>query len=110
MNSLFQHGENMNGIVCINKDEGMTSFDVIRTLKRKYRYKFGHSGTLDPNATGLLLVAVNKATKALNYIDAEDKVYVGTCQLGIKTDTGDIWGQTLNIKPLNSINQSRLES
>ncbi|NLW15085.1 MAG: tRNA pseudouridine(55) synthase TruB [Erysipelothrix sp.] len=85
----------MDGIVCVNKPQNMTSFDVIRILRRKYGVKAGHSGTLDPNATGLLLIAVNKGTKALNYIEAEDKVYVGTCTLGLKTDTGDIWGETL---------------
>lgn len=87
----------------------MTSFDVLRQLKFKYKVKLGHSGTLDPNATGLLIVAVNKATKALNYIEAEDKVYTATCQLGLKTDTGDIWGETIEEKKPQVIDQDKLK-
>ncbi len=100
----------MDGIICINKKQNMTSFDVIRQLRFKYRCKLGHSGTLDPQATGLLLVAVGKATKALNYIEAEDKVYIGTCKLGLKTDTGDIWGETLERKTPQTIDKTKLET
>lgn len=87
----------------------MTSFDVLRIIRSKYRVKLGHSGTLDPNATGLLIVAINKATKALNYIEAEDKVYTATCTLGTITDTGDIWGEVLKEKTPQPINLEKLQ-
>ena len=86
----------MNGIICINKPKGKTSFDVVRYIQRELKVKAGHSGTLDPNATGVLVVAINKATKALQFLGLEDKVYTATLKLGIKTDTGDVWGETID--------------
>ena len=86
----------MNGIICINKPKGKTSFDVVRYIQRELKVKAGHSGTLDPNATGVLIVAINKATKALQFLGLEDKVYTATLKLGIKTDTGDVWGETID--------------
>lgn len=85
----------MNGILCINKPAGMTSFDVVAKVRRVFGSKVGHSGTLDPGATGVLVCAVNKATKALNFIGVENKTYQATLRLGIKTHTGDIWGDVL---------------
>lgn len=99
----------MDGIIFINKKQNMTSFDVLRILKRKYQVKLGHSGTLDPNATGLLMVAINKATKALNFMEASDKVYTATCQLGLKTDTGDIWGETIQKQTPRVIESHKLK-
>lgn len=87
--------DNVNGLLCINKEKGMTSFDVVRNIQRKLKVKAGHSGTLDPNATGVLVVAINKATKSLQFLGLEDKVYHATLTFGIQTDTGDIWGETL---------------
>lgn len=86
----------MNGIICINKPKGKTSFDVVRYIQRELKVKAGHSGTLDPNATGILVVAINKATKALQFLGLEDKVYTATLKLGLKTDTGDVWGETID--------------
>ena len=86
----------MNGIICINKPKGKTSFDVVRYIQRELKVKAGHSGTLDPNATGVLIVAINKATKALQFLGLEDKVYTATLKLGLKTDTGDVWGETID--------------
>lgn len=86
----------MNGIICINKPKGKTSFDVVRYIQRELKVKAGHSGTLDPNATGVLVVAINKATKALQFLGLEDKVYTATLKLGLKTDTGDVWGETID--------------
>lgn len=87
----------MNGVIAINKRENMTSFDVVRQIQRKLGVKAGHSGTLDPNATGVLVVAINRATKALRFLEIEDKVYTATVKLGVKTDTGDIWGNVLEM-------------
>ncbi len=100
----------VNGIVCINKPKGMTSFDVIRQIQRKLGVKAGHSGTLDPEASGVLVVAINKATKALQFMEIKDKVYEATLKLGTKTDTGDIWGKILDTKPLTSISEAEVAS
>lgn len=82
----------MNGILCINKPQEMTSFDVVAKVRKLLKVKVGHSGTLDPMATGVLVLAINQATKALPYLGLDDKTYRGKCKLGIKTSTGDIWG------------------
>ena len=66
----------MDGIFLINKEKGCSSFDVIRTLKRKFsEKKMGHTGTLDPFAEGLLIVCLGKATKAIPFLEDDDKDY-----------------------------------
>lgn len=95
----------MQGFISIHKPEGMTSFDVVRKIKRVYKTKAGHCGTLDPNATGLLIVAVGSATKSLPYMGLETKVYEASLKLGLSTDTGDIWGKVLEkreVKPVSN--------
>ncbi len=95
----------MQGFISIHKPEGMTSFDVVRKIKRVYKTKAGHCGTLDPNATGLLIVAVGSATKSLPYMGLETKVYEASLKLGLSTDTGDIWGEVLEkreVKPVSN--------
>jgi tRNA pseudouridine55 synthase len=87
----------MHGIFLIDKPEGMTSFDVIRTLKKQFNItKIGHAGTLDPFATGLLIVLVGHATKLSNHFILEDKVYETTIQFGTHTSTYDYTGDILN--------------
>lgn len=99
----------MNGLLCIDKDEEMTSFDVVRQIKRTFKTKkVGHSGTLDPNATGVLVVAINRATKSLQYLDVYDKVYHAKIKLGMKTHTGDIWGDTIEEKPIENFTEEQL--
>ncbi len=91
--------EKNSGILLINKPAGITSFDVIARLRKQlFTRSLGHTGTLDPNATGLLVVLVNKATKILPYISDKTKVYKATLTFGMKTDTGDIWGKPLEEK------------
>ena len=84
------------GIILINKNEGETSYDVIRKVKTAFRgskiRKFGHAGTLDPFATGLLVVLLGRGTKLSSFIMAESKVYRATLRLGIETDTLDPTG------------------
>ena len=83
----------MDGILVIHKEAGMTSHDVVAQLRRILHIKkIGHSGTLDPQATGVLLVLVGKACKALPYLEDTDKEYIATMRLGEKYDTDDIWG------------------
>lgn len=86
----------MNGIININKPKGITSFDVIRKLRKILKIKkIGHTGTLDPLATGVLLVCVGKATKLAQDIESYEKEYIAEFELGYKTDTYDISGKII---------------
>lgn len=90
----------MNGILVIDKPVGMTSHDVVFQLRKILKTrKIGHSGTLDPNATGVLLVLVGKATKTLPFLEDIDKEYIATLKLGTKTLTDDIWGDVQAQQP-----------
>jgi tRNA pseudouridine55 synthase len=89
------------GVLLIDKPEGMTSHDVVDRLRRKLGMKqIGHAGTLDPNATGLMIMLVGRATKLSQYLMGLDKVYEGTICLGVATDTQDAEGQPLEEKPV----------
>ena len=86
----------MNGIILIDKAEGWTSNDVVMKLRGMLRTRrIGHSGTLDPMATGLLVVFVGRATRAVEFAEQHDKRYVAGLRLGLTTDTQDITGNTL---------------
>ena len=83
----------MNGVIVIDKPENFTSFDVVAVVRRETRQrKTGHTGTLDPNATGVLPILLGSATKAQDIILNHDKSYLATFKLGIVSDTLDIWG------------------
>ncbi len=85
------------GVICINKHQGVTSHTIVNMIRRLYNTKqVGHTGTLDPMATGVLPVMVGRAVKASEYLTAEDKGYIAEMQLGIVTDTGDITGNILS--------------
>ena len=85
------------GILCVKKEEGMTSHDVVNRIRRLYSTKkVGHTGTLDPLATGVLTVLVGRAAKAAEYLVADSKEYIATMRLGLTTDTEDITGNTLS--------------
>ncbi|MGA0351114.1 MAG: tRNA pseudouridine(55) synthase TruB [Acholeplasmataceae bacterium] len=86
----------MDGILLIDKKNQMTSFDVIRQLRKKLGIKkIGHAGTLDPFATGLLIILIGKATKLSDYLLNDDKTYESVFTFGSHTDTYDITGQIL---------------
>ena len=90
----------MNGVVLIRKEKGFTSFDVVAVVRKVLcTKKVGHTGTLDPNATGLLPVLLGSATKAQDVIPCHDKRYRASFRLGIATDTLDIWGEVLEERP-----------
>lgn len=89
----------MNGVLLIDKPQEFTSFDVVAVIRRLAgQKKIGHTGTLDPNATGVLVVLLGNATKAQDLILNHDKTYVADFKLGITTDTLDIWGKVTNEK------------
>lgn len=86
----------MNGILLLNKPEGITSRDVVnKTIKKLGIKKIGHTGTLDPIATGVMVLCVGKATKLVNLLTSENKEYIAEVTLGIRTDTLDITGHIL---------------
>ena len=89
----------MNGFILVNKKKDMTSRDVVNFLiKILNTKKIGHTGTLDPFAEGILLVAVNKGLKVVKLLNYKDKEYIAKVRLGIKTDTLDITGNILEEK------------
>lgn len=86
----------MEGIIAVNKPKGITSFDVIRKLKKILNTeKIGHTGTLDPLATGVMLVCVGRATKLASDLEAKDKIYIADFDIGYATDTYDIEGKKI---------------
>ena len=87
------------GILLLDKEEGMTSRKIDNILQKRFSTsKVGHLGTLDPFATGLLLIAVGKGTKCLPYLDSSKKTYVASLSLGEKTSTGDKDGEIVSTK------------
>lgn len=90
----MQEGQNFSeNILIIDKPKGITSYDIIRRLKPKYPgQKIGHAGTLDPMATGLMIIGIGSGTKKLNEFLKLDKTYEAEVTLGIRTDTSDITG------------------
>ena len=92
----------MNEILVINKDKNYTSRDVVNILNKQFKTKkIGHTGTLDPIATGVLVVCIGRYTKLVNLITSLDKEYIAEIKLGIKTDTLDITGNVLETKEYN---------
>ena len=80
----------------VDKPSGMTSHDVVQHVRRRLSTRAaGHTGTLDPFATGLLVVLVGRATRLARYIEAESKTYLATARLGVRTTTDDLTGQML---------------
>ena len=92
----------MDGIIVINKEKEYTSHDVVAKLKKKLNIsKVGHTGTLDPNATGVLPILIGKGTKFSKYLINHDKIYEVQLELGKKTDTADIEGKVIEEKKVD---------
>ena len=88
---------NVDGVILINKPMGITSHDVVGRIRRLYgTRKVGHTGTLDPMATGVMAVLIGRATKASDFILAEDKKYIAGLTLGLRTDTLDTTGSVIS--------------
>ena len=84
----------MDGVLVIDKPSGPTSFDVVRQVRALLKVKkAGHTGTLDPMATGVLPICLGEATKVAGFITEGDKAYDATIRLGVETDTQDAAGQ-----------------
>jgi len=92
----------MNGVVNVYKEKGYTSHDVVAIIRKRLgRVKTGHTGTLDPQAEGVLLICIGRATKLSDYLMASDKSYRAELILGTTTDTDDHTGQVLSTSPVN---------
>jgi len=99
------------GLLLVNKPSGPTSYDMIRCFKRSIKdKKIGHCGTLDPMATGLLILLVGRATKSQNKIMGQDKIYRITMRFGLKTDSGDATGKTIQTSSLPSLERSSVQN
>lgn len=94
----------MDGILLIHKEAGMTSHDVVMKVRKLlHTKKVGHCGTLDPDATGVLVLCVNKATKAIQFLTADSKEYIAVLSLGKSTDTYDASGKVVEEKEFTGI-------
>lgn len=91
----------MNGIIVINKHKGCTSHDIVYKVKKICNEKVGHTGTLDPMATGVLPLLIGKGTLCSKYLINHDKIYIATIQLGIETDTLDAEGTVISTKEVS---------
>jgi len=99
----------ISGFLLVNKDPGITSSRVVQILKKKFNLnKVGHLGTLDPMATGLLIIAINRATKFASLLLQSEKSYRAEVTLGIQTDTDDAEGEVISFKEVN-LNESEAE-
>jgi tRNA pseudouridine55 synthase len=101
----------IDGVLPIDKASGMTSHDVVAIVRKVLgTKKVGHCGTLDPMATGLLLLTLGKGTKIQDLLMSEDKEYVGTMKLGEMTDSQDADGEITEIRPVPDFTMPQLES
>jgi tRNA pseudouridine55 synthase len=99
------------GVLLVDKAEGMTSHDVVALVRRQLGIKkVGHCGTLDPIATGLLLLTIGRGTKVQDLLMSEDKEYVGTLSLGISTTTQDREGDVVETKPVPHLSEEEIRS
>lgn len=100
----------MNGILIVDKPKGMTSHDVVNIVRRAFNTKrVGHAGTLDPIATGVLVILVGDATKKSETLINDDKNYTSTLRLGFATDTGDASGKVTKICSAEGLNPKTVE-
>ena len=98
------------GILVVNKPMGLTSHDVVQDVRRKFRMQqVGHAGTLDPLATGVLVVLLGRSTKLFNQFVDMDKAYRATLILGTATDSADIQGKVLARSPYEHITREQME-
>ena len=101
----------VDGIILVDKPSGPTSHDVVDKIRRHFALaKVGHAGTLDPQATGLLIIMVGRGTKMADSLMAGDKVYEGVMRLGIATDTQDAMGKAVGGKDPGGITAAMLEA
>ena len=100
----------MDGILLVDKEKGITSRDVVNKISKEFNIKkVGHAGTLDPLATGLMVIGIGKGTKVLELLTSDRKEYIATVKIGIQTDTLDITGKVIEKKNDYNITKKQLE-
>jgi tRNA pseudouridine55 synthase len=101
----------LDGVLLVDKAEGMTSHDVVALIRRKLGIKkVGHCGTLDPIATGLLLLTIGRGTKVQDLLMSEDKEYAGTLMLGITTSSQDRQGEIVDQRPVPGLAENEIRA
>lgn len=101
----------LSGVVVVDKPSGPTSFDVVRRVKGLFKTKrCGHTGTLDPTATGVLPICIGDATKIASFVSEGEKEYDAVVRLGEITDTQDAAGRTLETRPLGDVTEERVRA
>ena len=99
------------GIINVYKPQNMTSHDVVAIMRRTLGIKkIGHTGTLDPMATGVLPICIGKSAKIMEYLDMDIKTYLCTMKLGVITDTQDIWGKILETRDASEITLDQVKA
>jgi tRNA pseudouridine55 synthase len=107
----MSHLVTADGVLLVDKAEGMTSHDVVALVRRQLQVrKVGHCGTLDPIATGLLLITVGRGTKIQDLLMSEDKEYAGTFVLGVTTDTQDRQGEVIQRRPVPALDENQVRA
>src|SRR5882724_2006417 len=100
----MQDFSTLDGAILIDKPAGPTSHDVVDAIRRRFQIKkVGHCGTLDPNATGLLIIVLGRGTKLSEKLMGDDKVYEGTIKFGVTTNSYDVDGEILETKPVQPL-------
>ena len=100
----------INGFLIINKEKGFTSHDYVKQIRKLLQCKkVGHTGTLDPQVTGILPIALGNATRFIQYLP-QKKIYIGVIKLGIQTNTDDIHGEVINSKNWPDLSSDQLEN
>jgi tRNA pseudouridine55 synthase len=104
-------GRDVDGILLLDKPIGMTSNAALQTVKRLFKAsKAGHTGNLDPLATGLLPICFGEATKISTFLLDSDKRYIGTCKFGVRTSTADTEGEILETRPVGKISERQVRA
>ena len=99
-----------NGVILVNKPAGWTSHDVVAFMRARFNIvKAGHCGTLDPAATGLLVIVIGKFTKLSQKFSGEDKIYGGTILLGTETDSQDMDGNVVRTSDYSFVTEEKLK-
>ena len=105
----LQQVKELEGVLLVDKPQGLTSHDVVYRLRRKLQMKkIGHAGTLDPMATGLLIMLIGKATRISQYLMSTDKVYEGEATLGVVTDSQDAEGEMMESRPVPELGEAQV--
>ncbi|MBL9216121.1 MAG: tRNA pseudouridine(55) synthase TruB [Opitutaceae bacterium] len=107
----LQAPKEIEGVLLVDKPRGLTSHDVVYRLRRKLQMKkIGHAGTLDPMATGLLVMLIGKATRISQFLMSADKAYEGEATLGIVTDSQDAEGEVMETRPVPPLTEDEVRA